>query len=213
MIPFKNIRKIQTNNDQLSPYGKSIKMILSEHSRITQPKHVVGILREAKACYLFPGIPFNSIKNITFDKTKIEHLIKLDECTENKPPFKRLHCKLIKENKEGKYKQKKVKVKQSAPQIVCLCSYSIINNLIKKLLKGIGYANLVTVEEISSEDDKLKDSEVLLKLQECNVYDFKGQILDWSKELDKILEPLSQFVLLNDIKSVVNKESIDTQAN
>ena len=204
LIPFKNIRKIHTSKGQLSP-GQSVRMILSKHSRITHPKQVVGILREAKACYLFPGIPFNSIKNITFEKTKIEHLIKLDECTENNPPFKRLIKVFLKET-AGKYKQKIVKVKQSSPQIVCLCRYSIINNLIKKLLKGIGYTNLVTVEEVSSKDNKLKDYEVLLKLQECNVSDFKGQILDWSKELDKILEPLSQFVLLNDIKSVVNKE-------
>ena len=204
LIPFKNIRKIHTNKDQLSP-GQSVKMILSKHSRVAHPKQVVGILREAKACYLFPGIPFNSIKNITFDKTRIEHLIKLDECSESNPPFKRLIKGFLKEN-VVKHKQKIVKVKQSTPQIVCLCRYSIITNLIKKLLKGIGYTNLVTVEEVSSEDNKLKDYEVLLKLQDCNVFDFNGQILDWCKELDQILEPLSQFVLLNDIKSVVNTE-------
>ncbi len=209
LIPFKNIRKIHTNKDHLSP-GQSVKMILSKNSRITHPKQIVGILREAKACYLFPGIPFNSIKNVTFDKTRIEYLIKLDECNENNPPFKRLIKELLKEN-VGKHKQKIVKIKQSAPQIVCLCRYSIISNLIKKLLNGIGYTNLVTIEEFSSEDNKLKDYEVLLKLHDCNVFDFKGQILDWSKELDRILEPLSQFVLLNDIKSVVNKEPFTLQ--
>ena len=70
----------------------------------------------------------------------------------------------------------------------------------KKLLKGIGYVNAVTVEEISPEDDNLKDSEVLLKLHDCNLPDFKGQIFDWRKELNQILEPLSQFVFLKDMK-------------
>ena len=209
LIPFKNIRNIQTKKDQLSP-GHSIEMLLSERSNIVDPKQVVGILREAKACYLFPGIPFNSIKNITFDKTRIEHLIKLDECTENNPPFKRFIAGLINEN-AGKHKQKKATVKQSAPQILCLCRYSIISNLMKKLLKGIGYANAVTVEEISPEDDNLKDSEVLLKLHDCNLPDFKGQIFDWRKELDQILEPLSQFVFLNDIKSTGNTEPLPIQ--
>ena len=209
LIPFKNIRKIQTNNDQLSP-GQSIEMLLREHSKIADPKQVVGILREAKACYLFPGIPFNSIKNITFDKTRIEHLIRLDECTENNPPFKRFIAGLLNGN-AGKPKQKKTNVKQSPPQILFLCRYSIISNLMKKLLKGIGYANVVTVEEISPEDVNLKDSEVLLKLHDCNVYDFKGQILDWRKELDQILEPLCQFVFLNDIKSAVNTEPLPLQ--
>ena len=209
LIPFKNIRKIQTNNDQLSP-GQSIEMLLREHSKIADPKQVVGILREAKACYLFPGIPFNSIKNITFDKTRIEHLIRLDECTENNPPFKRVIAGLVNEN-AGKPKQKKTNVKQSVPQILCLCRYSIISNLMKKLLKGIGYANAVTVEEISPEDMNLKDSVVLLKLYDCNVFDFKGQILDWHKELDQILEPLSQFVFLNDIKSAVNTVPLPLQ--
>ena len=209
LIPFKNIRKIQTKKDQLSP-GQSIEMLLSERSNSVDPKQVVGILREAKACYLFPGIPFNSIKNITFDKTRIEHLIKLDECTENNPPFKRFIAGLINEN-AGKHKQKKATVKQSAPQILCLCRYSIISNLMKKLLKGIGYVNAVTVEEISPEDDNLKDSEVLLKLHDCNLPDFKGQIFDWRKELDQILEPLSQFVFLNDMKSAGNTEPLPIQ--
>ena len=206
LIPFKNIRKIHTNKGQLSP-DQSIKMILSENSRITDPKQIVGILREAKACYLFPGIPFNSIKNITFDKTRIEHLIKLGECTESYSPFKRLITELLKNN-AGTHKKKKVKVKQFTPQILCLCKYSIISILMKKLLKLIGYTNLVTVEEISPGDDNLKDFEVLLKLQDCKDIDFKGQTLDWCKELDQILEPLSQFILLNDIKSVVNTEPL-----
>ena len=209
LIPFKNIRNIQTKKDQLSP-GQSIEMLLSERSNSVDPKQVVGILREAKACYLFPGIPFNSIKNITFDKTRIEHLIKLDECTENNPPFKRFIAGLLNEN-AGKHKQKKATVKQSAPQILCLCRYSIISNLMKKLLKGIGYVNAVTVEEISPEDDNLKDSEVLLKLHDCNLPDFKGQIFDWRKELDQILEPLSQFVFLNDMKSAGNTEPLPIQ--
>ena len=97
LIPFKNIRNIQTKKDQLSP-GQSIEMLLSERSNSVDLKQVVGILREAKACYLFHGIPFNSIKNITFDKTRIEHQIKLDECTENNPPFKRFIAELINEN-------------------------------------------------------------------------------------------------------------------
>jgi len=206
LIPFKNIRKIQTNNDQFSP-SQSIKMLLREHSRIADPKQVVGILREAKACYLFPGIPFNSIKNITLDKIRIEHLIRLDECTKNNPPFKWFIAGLLNENAREP-KQNKTNVKQSVPQIICLCKYSIISNLMKKLLKGIGYANAVTVEKISPEDVNLNDSEVLLKLHDCNVSDFKGQILDWHKELFQILEPLSQFVYINDIKSTVSTEPL-----
>ena len=78
LIPFKNIRNIKTKKDNLSP-EESIEKILSQHIKIPDPKQVVGILREAKACYLFPGIPFKSIKNITFKKTKFEYIIKLDE--------------------------------------------------------------------------------------------------------------------------------------
>ncbi len=209
IIPFKNIRKLHTKKDPLSS-DQLIKILLSKHSNIIGPKDVVGILREEKACYLFPGIPFNSIKNIKFGKIRIEHLIKLKECTENDPPFKRFIAGLIKENK-GEQKQKKGKDQQYAPKIICFCRYRIINNLIKKLLKGIGYKNLVTVEEIKPEDDNLKDSEVLLKLEDCNVINFKGQILDWSKELDQILENLSQFVFINDIKTVVNSETLKLQ--
>ncbi len=209
LIPFKNIRKFHTNQDQLSP-DNSIKMIMREQSKISDPKQVVGILRENKGCYLFPGIPFNSIKNITFDKMSIGHLIKLDECSLNNPPFKRLILELLKEN-VGINKKKNVKVKKSTLQILCLCKYSIINSLLTKLLKEIGNVKLVTVEEINPEDDYLKDFDVLLKLQDCKFIDFEGQILDWSKEFDLILEPLSQFVLLNDIESKIKKKPLRLQ--
>jgi len=208
LIPLKNIRKIQTKMDQLSP-EQSIELLLLKHSKI-DPKQVVGILRETKACYLFPGIPFNSIKNITLDKIRIEHLIRLDECTEDNPPFKRFIAGLRNES-AGKPKQKKANFRKSTPQILCLCRYSIISNLMKKLLKGIGYANTVIVEKISPEDDNLKNSEVLLKLHDCNVFDYKGQILDWHKELNQILDPLSQFVFLNNLKSTVNTEPLQVQ--
>ncbi len=206
LIPFKNIRKIHTNKDQLSPIH-SVEMLLSDHIKIADPKQVVGILREAKGCYFFPGIPFNSIKNIKINKTKIEYLIKLDECNENNPPFKRLIQGLIKKKTE-KHKKNKTKINQSSPQILCLCRYRIINNLMKKLLKGIGYANTITVERIDPEDENLKYSDVLLKLHDCNGFAFKGQIIDWSKELDKIVEPLSQFVFLKNIESTVNSKPL-----
>ncbi len=207
LIPFKNILKIHTNKEKFS-FENSIKMILSEQRKITDPKQVVGILSERKGCYLFPGIPFNSIKYITFDKTRITHLIKLDEYSENNPQFKRLIQGLLKENAEIK-KNKNAKIKKYTLHILCLCRYRIISSLMTKLLRGIGYVKLVTVEEINPEDNNnLRDFDVLLKLQDCNIIDFKGQILDWTKELEHILEPLSQFVLLNDIKSIFNKEPL-----
>ncbi|GIT07410.1 MAG: hypothetical protein CM1200mP30_10400 [Pseudomonadota bacterium] len=59
-----------------------------------------------------------------------------------------------------KPKQKKTNFKQSHHKFSVYAG-QIISNLMKKLLKGIGYANAITVEEISPEDVNLKDLKYL----------------------------------------------------
>jgi hypothetical protein len=198
LIPFKNIQKIETLKAGTAP-EKWLNNFLLERDNVAHPDQVVGILRETKGCYLFPGIPFNSILSLKIDKTKIEHVIRLDECSIKNPPFKRFienmeqeHRLWLSADKEG--------AKRASVHIHCSGKYPIINTLMKKLLKEIGYNNFELISEIKNEELKQKNSDIYLKLNNFPANKIRQKHIDWSKDLNQILEPLNHFIFLSDLK-------------
>ena len=198
LIPFKNIQKIETENTKLAP-EEWLHDFLLKRGSVAHPEQVVGILREEKGCYLFPGIPFNSIQSLKFEKTKIEHVIRLDECTIKNPPFKRFIESMNQEHQTWLNKKKEYSKHASTP-VHCLCKYSIINALLKKLLKEIGHTNVKIITEMSSSEQVLKNSGVWLKMNDFPKTKFQVNYIDWSKDLNQIIEPLGHFIFLNDLQ-------------
>ena len=198
LIPFKNIQKIETENTKLAPEVWLHDFLLKRGS-VAHPEQVVGILREEKGCYLFPGIPFNSILSLKIDKTKIEHVIRLDECSIKNPPFKRFI-----ENMEQEHRlwlsADKERAKRASVHIHCSGKYPIINTLMQKLLKEIGYNNFKLISEIKNEELKQKNSDIYLKLNNFPANKIRQKHIDWSKDLNQILEPLNHFIFLSDLK-------------
>jgi len=198
LIPFKNIQKIETRKAGTAP-EKWLNNFLLERDSVAHPDQVVGILRETKGCYLFPGIPFNSILSLKIDKTKIEHVIRLDECSIKNPPFKRFI-----ENMEQEHRlwlsADKERAKRASVHIHCSGKYPIINTLMQKLLKEIGYNNFKLISEIKNEELKQKNSDIYLKLNNFPANKIRQKHIDWSKDLNQILEPLNHFIFLSDLK-------------
>ena len=198
LIPFKNIQKIETRKAGTAP-EKWLNNFLLERDSVAHPDQVVGILRETKGCYLFPGIPFNSILSLKTDKTKIEHVIRLDECSTKNPPFKRFI-----ENMEQEHRlwlsADKERAKRASVHIHCSGKYPIINTLMQKLLKEIGYNNFKLISEIKNEELKQKNSDIYLKLNNFPANKIRQKHIDWSKDLNQILEPLNHFIFLSDLK-------------
>ena len=198
LIPFKNIQKIETRKAGTAP-EKWLNNFLLERDSVAHPDQVVGILRETKGCYLFPGIPFNSILSLKIDKTKIEHVIRLDECSIKNPPFKRFI-----ENMEQEHRlwlsADKERAKRASVHIHCSGKYPIINTLMQKLLKEIGYNNFKLISEIKNEELKQKNSDIYLKLNNFPANKIRQKHIDWSKDLNQILEPLNHFIYLSDLK-------------
>jgi len=198
LIPFKNIQKIETRKAGTAP-EKWLNNFLLGRDSVAHPDQVVGILRETKGCYLFPGIPFNSILNLKIDKTKIEHVIRLDECSIKNPPFKRFI-----ENMEQEHRLwlsfEKERAKRSSVHIHCSGKYPIINTLMQKLLKEIGYNNFKLITEINNEELKQKKPDIYLELNNFPADKIRQKQIDWSKDLNKILEPLNHFIYLSDLK-------------
>ena len=198
LIPFKNIQKIETRKAGTAP-EKWLNNFLLERDSVAHPDQVVGILREQKGCYLFPGIPFNSILSLKIDKTKIEHVIRLDECSIKNPPFKRFI-----ENMEQEHRlwlsADKERAKRASVHIHCTGKYPIINTLMQKLLKEIGYNNFKLISEIKNEELKQKNSDIYLNLNNFPANKTQQKHIDWSKDLNQILEPLNHFIFLSDLK-------------
>ena len=198
LVPLNSIQNFKTNNGNLSP-EIWLQKLLRKQVKIALPNRVLGILREAKGCYLFPGVPFNSIQRLNFENIKVEHLIRLDECTLKNPPFKRFI-----EDMNGDHKtwikgiQQKKKIKSAA--VYGSGEYMIVNALIEKLFSEIGRTNVKLHTKITSAHVAQKDSVYWLQLDESPEIKNKSFVIDWRTDLNHILEPLKNFVDLNDLQ-------------
>ena len=198
LVPLNSIQNFKTNNGNLAP-EIWLQKLLRKQVKIALPNRVLGILREAKGCYLFPGVPFNSIQRLNFENIKVEHLIRLDECTLKNPPFKRFI-----EDMNGDHKtwikgiQQKKKIKSAA--VYGSGKYMIVNALIEKLFSEIGRTNVKLHTKIASAHLARKDSVYWLQLDESPEIKNKSFLIDWSTDLNHILEPLKNFVDLNDLQ-------------
>ena len=198
LVPLNSIQNFKTNNGNLAP-EIWLQKLLRKQVKIALPNRVLGILREAKGCYLFPGVPFNSIQRLNFENIKVEHLIRLDECNLKNPPFKRFI-----EDMNGDHKtwlkgiQQKEKIKSAA--VYGSGKYMIVNALIEKLFSEIGRTNVKLHTKITSAHVAQKDSVYWLQLDESPEIKNKSFLIDWSTDLNHILEPLKNFVDLNDLQ-------------
>ena len=198
LVPLNSIQNFKTNNGNLAP-EIWLQKLLRKQVKIALPNRVLGILREAKGCYIFPGVPFNSIQRLNFENIKVEHLIRLDECNLKNPPFKRFI-----EDMNGDHKtwikgiQQKKKIKSAA--VYGSGKYMIVNALIEKLFSEIGRTNVKLHTKITSAHVAQKDSVYWLQLDESPEIKNKSFLIDWSTDLNHILEPLKNFVDLNDLQ-------------
>jgi hypothetical protein len=202
LIPLNMIQNFETENGDLSP-EIWLQNFLRKPDNTALPERVVGILREAKGCYLFPGIPFNSIQRLNFKNIKVEHLIRLDECTLKNPPFKRFIEDMNGEHKTWlKDNQQNSKVK--SPAVHGTGKYLIVNALLEKLFSEIGCTNLKLQTKTDSAQLPLKDDVYWLKLDDSPEIKSKICLIDWRADLNHILAPLNNFVVLNDLQMDAN---------
>ena len=198
LVPLNSIQNFKTNNGNLAP-EIWLQKLLRKQVKIALPNRVLGILREAKGCYIFPGVPFNSIQRLNFENIKVEHLIRLDECNLKNPPFKRFIDDMNGDHKTWlKGIQQKKKIKSAA--VYGSGKYMIVNALIEKLFSEIGRTNVKLHTKITSAHVAQKDSVYWLQLDESPEIKNKSFLIDWSTDLNHILEPLKNFVDLNDLQ-------------
>ena len=89
LIPFSDLRHVETPKGDLHP-KEWLDEFLQSRPKPVHSDQVKGILRESKGCYLFPGIPFNSITSIHVEGAKIHHVLRSGHFNLNNIPFKRM---------------------------------------------------------------------------------------------------------------------------
>ena len=208
LIPLNNIQKFETENGDLAP-EIWLQKFLGKQGKPALPERAVGILREAKGCYLFPGIPFNSIQRLNFENIKVEHLIRLDECTLKNPPFKRFIEQMKGEHKRWQKEHQQNKNIKAA--VHGSGKYLIVNALLEKLFSEIGWTNVKLQTNTDSTLLPQKDTVYWLKLDESPEIKSKLCLIDWSADLQQILAALEDFVELNDLQIADNSAVLPLQ--
>ena len=208
LIPLNNIQKFETENGDLAP-EIWLQKFLGKQGKPALPERAVGILREAKGCYLFPGIPFNSIQRLNFENIKVEHLIRLDECTLKNPPFKRFIEQMKGEHKRWQKEHQQNKNIKAA--VHGSGKYLIVNALLEKLFSEIGWTNVKLQTNTDSTLLPQKDTVYWLRLDKSPEIKSKLCLIDWSADLQQILAALEDFVELNDLQIAENSAVLPIQ--
>ena len=193
LIPFSDLRHVETPKGDLHP-KEWLDEFLQSRPKPVHSDQVKGILRESKGCYLFPGIPFNSITSIHVEGAKIHHVLRSGHFNLNNIPFKRMIEEVREEWMEMARVPEATATKRQKISICCLGEVPVLNSILRIQLGELGYRRFSETTRLEPGSHELDPAMVWLKLSEFTGTLLKGTILDWSSDMRRFLKPLKRFV-------------------
>ncbi|MED5342423.1 MAG: hypothetical protein VX560_01780, partial [SAR324 cluster bacterium] len=193
LIPFSDLRHVETPKGDLHP-KEWLDEFLQSRPKPVHSDQVKGILRESKGCYLFPGIPFNSITSIHVEGAKIHHVLRSGHFNLNNIPFKRMIEEVREEWIEMARVPEAMATKRQKISICCLGEVPVLNSILRIQLGELGYRRFSETTRLEPGSHELDPAMVWLKLSEFTGTLLKGTILDWSSDMRRFLKPLKRFV-------------------
>ena len=193
LIPFSDLRHVETPKGDLHP-KEWLDEFLQSRPKPVHSDQVKGILRESKGCYLFPGIPFNSITSIHVEGAKIHHVLRSGHFNLNNIPFKRMIEEVREEWMEMARVPEAMATKRQKISICCLGEVPVLNSILRIQLGELGYRRFSETTRLEPGSHELDPATVWLKLSEFTGTLLKGKILDWSSDMRRFLKPLKRFV-------------------
>ena len=193
LIPFSDLRHVETPKGDLHP-KEWLDEFLQSRPKPVHSDQVKGILRESKGCYLFPGIPFNSITSIHVEGAKIHHVLRSGHFNLNNIPFKRMIEEVREEWMEMARVPEAMATKRQKISICCLGEVPVLNSILRIQLGELGYRRFSETTRLEPGSHELDPAMVWLKLSEFTGTLLKGTILDWSSDMRRFLKPLKRFV-------------------
>ena len=193
LIPISDLRHVETPKGDLHP-KEWLDEFLQSRPKPVHSDQVKGILRESKGCYLFPGIPFNSITSIHVEGAKIHHVLRSGHFNLNNIPFKRMIEEVREEWMEMARVPEAMATKRQKISICCLGEVPVLNSILRIQLGELGYRRFSETTRLEPGSHELDPAMVWLKLSEFTGTLLKGTILDWSSDMRRFLKPLKRFV-------------------
>ena len=193
LIPFSDLQHVETPKGDLHP-KEWLDEFLQSRPKPVHSDQVKGILRESKGCYLFPGIPFNSITTIHVEGAKIHHVLRSGHFNLNNIPFKRMIEEVREEWMEMARVPEAMATKRQKISICCLGEVPVLNSILRIQLGELGYRRFSETTRLEPGSHELDPAMVWLKLSEFTGTLLKGTILDWSSDMRRFLKPLKRFV-------------------
>jgi len=193
LIPFSDLRHVETPKGDLHP-KEWLDEFLQSRPKPVHSDQVKGILRESKGCYLFPGIPFNSITSIHVEGAKIHYVLRSGHFNLNNIPFKRMIEEVREEWMEMARVPEAMATKRQKISICCLGEVPVLNSILRIQLGELGYRRFSETTRLEPGSHELDPAMVWLKLSEFTGTLLKGTILDWSSDMRRFLKPLKRFV-------------------
>ncbi len=193
LIPFSDLRHVETPKGDLHP-KEWLDEFLQSRPKPVHSDQVKGILRESKGCYLFPGIPFNSITSIHVEGAKIHHVLRSGHFNLNNIPFKRMIEEVREEWMEMARVPEAMATKRQKISICCLGEVPVLNSILRIQLGELGYRRFSETTRLEPGSHELDPAMVWLQLSEFTGTLLKGTILDWSSDMRRFLKPLKRFV-------------------
>ena len=198
LIPFNDLRHVETPEGDLHPKQWLEEFLLSRPKPV-HADQVKGIIRESKGCYLFPGIPFNSIARIHIDGARIDHVLRSSHFNLNNIPFRRMIEQVREEWMEMARVPEATAEKRQKISICCLGEIPVLNSILRIQLSELGYRRFSETTQLQPGPHDLDPALVWLQLSEFTGTLLKGKMVDWSTDIRRFLQPLKRFVDLNNL--------------
>ncbi|MFI5399691.1 MAG: hypothetical protein ACHQZQ_01395 [SAR324 cluster bacterium] len=128
----------------------------------------LGLLREAKGLYLFPGVPVGRVSGVCIGDVEYSHLLDMGQMTEQSPQFAALltavgqaslrHAQRL---AEATRRLSDAAAKRDLP-IVCGGSVRVLNEIFAERLAAEGFVRLATLEAF--QDDLFREPTLIVRL-------------------------------------------------
>lgn len=179
VLSLEEIEAVEQLGERMEP-GEWIKRV-SKAERIKLTRGApLGLLREAKGLYLFPGIPAGRVRGVCVGDVEYAHLLDMGRMTLQSAHFGAvLEAIQLAAQRQARRHQdftlrlREAEAKRDLP-VVCGGRIPVLNEILAEQLAGEGFVRVSTLHEIR--DDLFREPTLLIRLSPFETENFGAQV-------------------------------------
>jgi hypothetical protein len=140
----------------------------------------LGLLREAKGLYLFPGVPADRVRGVCVGEVEFSHVVDMGQMTLQSAPFVAVleAIQLAADRQAQRHQEftrrlREAETKRDLP-IVCGGRIQVLNEILAERLAAEGYQRLATLSAV--QDDLFREPTLLIQPSSFDAPDFGVQV-------------------------------------